>query len=121
MKSSKKLFGLILVLLICFSSVCSTCFAAATEIRKSGNQLLQALSWFGYAIALIMLIFIGIKYMTGSVDAKANMKTAVVGWVVGALLVFMASTVTLWVATLANLNTGSGLANDIVNTGANIR
>ena len=119
MKMLKRIFFLVTILL-CITSIFNICFAQsepAREISESGKKILRALSWFGYATSLVMLIFIGMKYMTSSVDAKANMKTAIVSWVLGAFLVFMASTITLWVINAANLGTGNGLANQIVNEG----
>ena len=66
---------------------------AASTIQERATPILNAYIWFGYAISLGMVVFIGIKYMLGAADARANMKTAIVGWLIGALIVFMATTI----------------------------
>ena len=70
---------------------------AAGNIYSSGVIILRALMWFGYAVAIGMVLFIGIKYMLGAADSKANMKSAITGWLIGALIVFMASSIVAWV------------------------
>ena len=91
---------------------------AAAEIQESGVRMLQAVMWLGYAIALGILVFIGIKYMTGAADAKANRKSAITSWVIGAFVVVMAATIAGWVAKIIDVDTNAdshGLADNIVN------
>ena len=53
-------------------------FASAAEnIQTKGITIINAILWIGYAIALGMVVYIGIKYMLGAADAKANMKNAI--------------------------------------------
>lgn len=91
----------------------------AEAIQDRGLPILNALVWFGYAIALGMVVFIGIKYMLGAADAKANMKSAMISWLIGALIVFMATTIVGWVFGVIGINKGDttkDLANDIINS-----
>lgn len=86
--------------------------SAASEISKSGTTILNAIAWFGYAIALGMIVFIGIKYMLGAADAKANMKSAITGWLIGAFLVFGVSIV---ISIVTGAIGGQNTASEIIN------
>lgn len=113
MKNKKcLLFIIILTFVLCFAG---DCFATVGKIKTAGNAILSALLWFGYAIALGMVIFIGIKYILGSADAKANMKSAIVNWLIGAFVVFMCTTIVGWVTGVIGADTNlSNAANGIV-------
>ena len=93
---------------------------AKESVRNSGKQILDAVSWFGYAIAFGMIIYIGIKYMLGAAEAKADMKKHIVAWLIGAFIVFMASTITRWTINIFNIGDGTGLAEDIVDAAQQI-
>lgn len=90
--------------------------SATSEIRKKGNAILSAILWFGYAIALGMVIYIGIKYIMGAADAKANMKSAITNWLIGAFLVFMCTTIIGWVTGIV----GENSAQEVIDTGKNL-
>lgn len=93
---------------------------ADQAIQERATPILNAYIWFGYAISLGMVVFIGIKYMLGAADARASMKSAMVGWLIGALVVFMATTIAGWVINIAipdKDGSADGLANEIVQNG----
>lgn len=96
------------ILLISMLFASSVCFADASDvvgdIKEKGNQLLSAFLWFGYAISLGMVIFIGIKYILGAAEARANMKGAIVNWLIGAFIVFMCTTIAGWVVNVVGQN-----------------
>ena len=46
------------------------------------------LKWVGGAMAIIMLMFAGIKYMTAGADEKAAVKESLLPLVIGAILIF---------------------------------
>lgn len=50
------------------------------------TKLIGAMQWFGYAIAVGMVVLIGIKYVIASADEKASMKGAFVKYVIGAFI-----------------------------------
>ena len=62
----------------------------------AGN-ILGAMQWVGYAIAVGMLIYIGIKYVMSAADERANLKGALVKYVIGAILIVAAVTVVGWI------------------------
>lgn len=65
----------------------------ATEVTTMANKILGALQIIGVAVAVIILAVLGVKYMLGSAEEKAEYKKAFVPYLVGAALVFMAPTI----------------------------
>ena len=63
------------------------------EIRNIGNKIIQIMSVIGSIISVIVLIVLGIKYMAGSVDEKAEYKKTLMPYVIGAGLIFAASSI----------------------------
>lgn len=125
MKKYLKFVSVMLVIsMLLIQTVAYANNSAASEIQASGTKILNAILWFGYAISLAMIIFIGIKYMLGAADAKANMKSTLVSWVVGALIVFMATTIAYWALQLARGDQtdtkAEGIADKIVQSLGNI-
>ena len=59
--------------------------------------ILGTLQYIGYAIAIGMLIYIGIKYTMAAADAKADMKSAVIRYVIGAILIAGADAFFGWI------------------------
>ena len=57
----------------------------ATTVVSTAVGLLQ---WVGGAMAIIMLMFAGIKYMTAGADEKAAVKESLLPLVIGAVLIF---------------------------------
>ena len=58
------------------------------EIEKMGNAIIKVISTVGAVIAVIVLMIIGVKYMMGSAEEKADYKGALVPYIVGAFLLF---------------------------------
>ena len=121
------------IFLLMFLMISSVSFAnennnfagAAGAIQSRGEIILSAIVWLGYAVALGMVVFIGIKYILGAADAKANMKSAIVNWLIGAFMVFMCTSIINWVLSAAGLSSSengknegeSGLASSIIEAG----
>jgi len=57
------------------------------------KTILGAVQAVGSFAAVIVLVVVGIRYMTGSVEEKAEYKKTMIPYVVGAVLVFAASNV----------------------------
>lgn len=62
-----------------------------TEITNVGNSIIGILQVVGIVLSVIVLIVIGIKYMMGSAEEKAEYKKTLMPYVVGAALIFAAS------------------------------
>lgn len=96
------------------------------ELEKSYNQLskvlnavLSAFSWFGYAVAVGVLIFIGLKYVMSNASEKANLKGLTSKYLIGVALVVLCSTIAAAVANIANTS-GENTETGIVNKGIEI-
>ncbi len=63
------------------------------ELAGIGNNVLGYVQWFGYTIAVGMLLYIGIKYMMSSANDKADLKKGSVNYVIGAVIVAAAATI----------------------------
>lgn len=72
-----------------------------TVLKNTGNDIVKVISTIGVIVSVIMLIVLGIKYMMGSVDEKAEYKKTLLPYTIGAGLVFAASTIAQIVYNLA--------------------
>lgn len=61
------------------------------------SKVLGFVQFVAYAIALGMLIYVGIKYVMASANEKADLKSALVKYVIGAIIIAGASTILGWV------------------------
>lgn len=60
----------------------------AGKLKNMGNTIIGIVQFVGSFTSVIALIVIGIKYMTGSIEEKAEYKKTMVPYVIGAILVF---------------------------------
>lgn len=60
----------------------------ATSINNVTSKVIWIVQLICYAAAVIMLMVLGVKFITASPEAKAEMKSAVI-YVIGAIMVFM--------------------------------
>ena len=63
------------------------------EIEKVGNAVIQVLSVVGSILSVIVIVVLGIKYMLGSVEEKAEYKRTLIPFLIGAIFIFAASTI----------------------------
>ena len=75
----------------------------ATAFNKIGSTVLGYIQWFGYTMAVGMLLYIGIKYMMASANDKADLKKGAINYVIGAIVIAAATTI---VGILANIGKG---------------
>lgn len=61
-----------------------------TEIQDVGSRILGVLQTIGVVLAVIILVILGIKYMMGSAEEKAEYKKTMVPYLVGAVFIFAA-------------------------------
>lgn len=67
--------------------------SGTSKITSLGNQLITIISTVGSVAAVIVLIVLGLKYMMGSAEEKAEYKKTLLPYIIGALMVFAASTI----------------------------
>lgn len=71
------------------------------------RTVLGAIKWIGYAFAIGMLIYIGIKYMMSAANEKADLKKGLINYVIGAILVAATATISGWIINFADFGSGT--------------
>ena len=74
-------------------SIPSASNVSETGFNTTVSNILGIVTYICYAAAVIMLLMLGIKYITASPEGKAEIKKSAVIYVIGAVLVFAAATV----------------------------
>lgn len=74
---------------------------ADDDIKKVGNKILGMITTVAAVAAVIVIAILGIKYIVGSTEEKANYKKAFMPYIIGLLLVVMASQIANWIWTFA--------------------
>lgn len=64
-----------------------------TEAENLGGKFITIFSVLGSIISVVVLIAIGLKYMMGSVEEKAEYKKSFMPYIIGATFVFAASSI----------------------------
>ena len=62
-------------------------------IENIGNQVITIVSVVGSVVSVVILVVLGLKYMMGSAEEKAEYKKTLIPYLVGACLVFAASAI----------------------------
>lgn len=65
----------------------------ASGMYNLGNNLLGIFQTVGYIAAVIVLVWLGIKYIMASPDGKAEIKKQAFAYILGAVLLFSAATI----------------------------
>ena len=103
-KTMQKVLSIILLTMMIVSTISTVVMAATTPgnitasndittdaIDKAGGKLLGVVQAIGVVLSVVVLAAIGVKYMMGSVEEKAEYKKTLMPYVVGAGLIFTAS------------------------------
>lgn len=72
------------------------------KIVGVGNSVIAIIRVVGIVIAVIILLVLGIKYMMGSAEEKADYKKSMIPYIVGAVLIFASTTIVGVVYDIAN-------------------
>ena len=67
--------------------------ANSEELKEKIENVLGIVQVIGSVVSVIMLMAIGIKYMLGSVEEKAEYKKTIIPYLIGAALVFSGTTI----------------------------
>lgn len=98
----KKILSCLIILIICISiTLPALAFDTANykpslsgntgEISKLGNTIVKVIKIIGSALSVIILAIIGIKYIYGSLEQKAQYKETIMPYIVGAIMLFGSS------------------------------
>lgn len=66
-------------------------FSNTGAITNLGGRIVGILQTVGVVLSVVVLIVLGIKYMMGSAEEKAEYKKTMLPYIVGAALIFAAS------------------------------
>lgn len=75
------------------SGVTASSTEADEDIKNFGGKILSAVTTTGVVLSVIVLSVLGIKYMLGSAEEKAEYKKTLMPYIIGAALIFGASTI----------------------------
>lgn len=64
-----------------------------TEIKDLGNKVIGILQTVGIVLSVVILVILGIKYMMGSAEEKADYKKTMIPYIIGAACIFLAPTI----------------------------
>lgn len=67
------------------------------EAIEIGNIIVSIVRTVGESIAVIMLMIIGIRYLLGSAEERAEYKKSMWPYIIGAVLIFAGATLTDWI------------------------
>lgn len=100
-KSIKVLSALILIVMIVlmFSPVFAVTDPSSlegtsmTQFDSIGKQIIGMVQAVGSIVAVLILVILGIKYMLGSAEEKAEYKKTMIPYLIGAILIFAAANI----------------------------
>jgi len=89
-------------------TACGMVFASSMALPSIGTSIpsglpaatstvLAIVQYVCYAAALLMLMVLGVKFISASPEGKAEIKKSAIIYVVGAVLVFAAATIVGWI------------------------
>lgn len=76
--------------------------ADTSKVVDLGKTVVTIMQTVGIVVAIVVLLVLGIKYMMGSAEEKAEYKKTMIPYVVGAVLIFASTTIVNIVYQLAN-------------------
>lgn len=79
-----------------FTGISTTPTAPGTA-ATTASSIIGYIQWIGYAIAVGMLVYIGIKYVMASANEKADLKNSLIKYVIGAVLIVGGVTIAGWI------------------------
>ena len=65
----------------------------SNEITDLGNKVIGVLQTVGIVLSVVILVILGIKYMMGSAEEKAEYKKTMIPYLIGAVCCFLAPTI----------------------------
>ena len=75
------------------ASITAVSVSGASKIQTLGGKALSVIQIVGSVVAVLVLVVLGIKYMMGSTEEKAEYKKTLIPYIVGAVLIFAASNI----------------------------
>lgn len=119
-KAIKLIFSLIILVLIISLATSSFCYdpsrltgdtssSTATSVKTQANKIIRIVQVIATATAVIILIWLGVKYMSAAPSERADIKKSATIYIVGAVLLFATTGILAIIQTFAgNLTTDNG-------------
>lgn len=105
-KKMLKIVNICLIAMVIISTASTAVFAlepgsikakdnvpGGSQIESVGSSIVGILQTVGIVLSVVILIVLGIKYMMGSAEEKAEYKKTLLPYIIGAALVFAAATI----------------------------
>lgn len=119
-KKTMKLISVLLVAIMCVFCISSICMAEVDpaqidgkdtsidtdKIQGIGNQIATVIRNVGIVAAVLIIMYLGVKYMLGSAEEKAEYKKVFMPYLIGAALLFGASAIAQAVISFSSGITG---------------
>ena len=83
---------------------------SGTGLETTAKNIIGIVQFVCYAAAVILLVILGVKWISAAPDAKADIKKSAVIYVIGAVMVFAAGAILQVIKSVANKT----VANDTV-------
>ena len=68
-------------------------YSDQTDVQNLGKRIVGVIQIAGVVIAVVVILVIGIKYVIGSAEEKAEYKKTMIPYIVGAILIFAGATI----------------------------
>lgn len=109
MKKTVKIMSIVLLTIMLVATIAGTAYADVagtidevigggsdvdtTMLTGLGGTIVTIIQVVGVVIAIIIILIIGIKYMIGSAEEKAEYKKTMIPYIVGAVLIFAGTSI----------------------------
>ena len=109
----KKILSLLLAAIMCLTpfsvalaggwdiEIGQTGTGALGDMGVTVSTVLGIIQTIGYVVAIVMVMYVGIKYLTAGATKKAEVKETLVPILVGAILIVAAVTIVNWLFGIA--------------------
>ena len=98
------IFAIVIIILVLSNQVISFGFSVSDidgdtttvdtqKITNTTNNIVKVIAAVGAIVSVIVLMILGIKYMIGSVEEKAEYKKTMMPYIIGTTILFAASTI----------------------------
>ena len=101
MTKTMKLITIMLSVFVLLAIINMPVYAAQETIEKAGNKILSIAGTIGMIFAVVMLIWLGIKYVSASPTEKADIKKGMTIYIVGAILILAAGAILTFIGNFA--------------------
>ena len=121
MKKTVRIISTILLTIMLVTSIAGVVFAApdidktigdidgakagdTTKVTNIGGKIINIIQVVGIVVAIAVVLIIGIKYMTGSVEQKAEYKKVMIPYIIGAVLLVAGTSIVKVIFNVINSN-----------------